>query len=327
MANIKITVLGAGAWGCGISTVLAHNDYEVALFTNEEWITKEIRENKISPFLPNIKLSDRITPYTSLIEAAEDADFIFVVVPSKVILQVLENVRNVINKKTILVIASKGIDDENHMLSSEICEKILPNNPYAILAGPNFAVEVAQQKPTVTTIASKDKEVCDKVTRLMKNNYFKLVASNDVITTQITSAIKNIMAIGCGITDGLELGKNAQSALLMKGIEEIAALSKKLGGETKSLVSPAGFGDIFLTCSSTKSRNNSLGLRIGKGEKAAEILGKEETTYEGASAAKSILTFAKKHSIELPLCQAIHDIIYKDLSADQIKEIIYKSIL
>jgi len=327
MTNHKIAVIGSGAWGCAIASVLANNNHKIALFTNDDAVTKEINNNNISPFLPTITLSKRITAYSDLITTVTNAKFIFIIIPSIVVLEVLQNAKDSIAKDAILIICSKGIEDHSCKLFSQICEEVLPNNQYGILSGPNFAVEVAMKLPTVTTIAAKDKNVATQIIDLLENNYFKPTAIGDVITVQIIGTVKNILAIGCGIIDGLELGKNAQSALLVKGIDEIISLAEKLGGKAQTLISAAGFGDIFLTCSSTKSRNNSFGLLIGKGQKAQDILNNSNTTYEGVSSAKSVITLANKNNVKLPLCQAIYDILYKDTAISDVKEIIYKAIL
>ena len=203
----------------------------------------------------------------------------------------------------------------------------MPNNPYAILSGPNFAGEVADGLPSTTTIASKNKKAGQQICEILQNSEFLPVISNDVISTQIFGAIKNIFAIGCGMIDGLQLGENLRAALIVKGVMEAKLIIEKLGGKAvENFISPAGLGDLFLTCSSKKSRNNSLGFAIGSGEKVKDILAKG-TTLEGFNASELIIKFANKHQVTLPLCETINKVLHSDFSAEEIKSIISKSVL
>jgi glycerol-3-phosphate dehydrogenase (NAD(P)+) len=286
-SNKKVAIIGSGAWGCSIADLIAKNGFDVFLYVRDKL---------------NHKISKKVTITTDFSGSIEDANFIFI------------------------VICSKGIETKTSKLFSQIIEKKLTNN-YAIFSGPNFASEVALEIPTITTIASKKKAVANHVCQLLKNDYFLPITSNDVITTEISGAIKNIIAIGCGIIDGVGFGDNTKAALVVNGSLEINALSKKIGGKTENILSPAGFGDLFLTCSSTKSRNYSLGLQIGKGIDAKKILSDKKKTYEGVAAAKSMISLAKKYKINLTACSAINKILSSDLNLKEIKQIIHQSII
>lgn len=312
----KITIIGAGAWGCAIANLIGKNGYPVTLFSkNQDSIALK-------------KISQKKVAYCFDFKAAvTGADFLFVVVPSKVVSETLYKIsQEKIVSKAIIVICSKGIADKDLKLFSQISEELLPQNNYAILSGPNFAEEVNQGLPTVTTIACKQESVATGVIKLLQNDHFLAITSHDVISAQIFGAVKNILAIGCGIIDGLKLGENAKAALILKGVTEMGLLIKKLGGEF-NFVSAAGLGDLFLTCSSSKSRNNSLGVAIGAGKKVKEILKENHKVYEGFDAAKAIVEFALKHQIDLPLCRSINQILQQDLTKEEIKEIIFKTIL
>lgn len=323
----KISIIGAGAWGCGIAQLIAGNGNLVSIFTNDSKITNQVNQHSC-PALPGIILSNHITANDDLKLVISNADFLFIVVPSKVILSVLDNlIKNDISSQTVLVLCSKGIDSKNLQLFSQAIEKLLPQNNYAILSGPNFALQVAKGLPSITTIASNQAQITEKVINLLKNKHFLATASNDVIGTQIFGAVKNILAIGCGIVDGLELGENAKAALIVNGTKEMNLLVDKLGGKSSNFVSPAGLGDLFLTCSSTTSRNNKLGVSIGNGKKISDILNDPSKVYEGFEAAQAIVDLTKKYQIKLPLYETINEILKSDLEKEDIKSIISNAIL
>ncbi|MFT6106293.1 MAG: glycerol-3-phosphate dehydrogenase (NAD(P)+) [Rickettsiales bacterium] len=313
----KIAVIGSGVWGLAISRLLARNENQVNVLSQFEDEADTI--NKDYP---------QLLASTNFESTIKDCSFIFIVVPSNAVLSVLKTLsQNHISLETRLIICTKGIDSEGLRLFSDCIEYELPKVNYAILAGPNFAGEVAESLPTTTTIASKDRKTAIKFSSLLENENFLPVISDDIVSAQIFGSIKNILAIGCGIIDGMNLGENAKAALVLKGILEAESLINKLGGNTKeSFISPCGLGDLFLTCSSKKSRNNTLGTLIGKGKKIEDILA-SKITYEGFNASESMIKFAKKHQTTLPLCQQINHILQSNFSIQEIKSIISKAVL
>ncbi len=317
----KVAVIGSGAWGLAIAGLLARNGQVVMALSQYEVEAKEINKKYGQLAFP-------ILASTNFKLVVEDSDFVFVVVPSDAVLSVLKSlVKEKISTKVKIIICSKGIDSKGLQLFSDCIKQELPNNNYAVLAGPNFAGEVAESLPTTTTIASPDKKSALEIVNLLKNDNFLPVISSDVVSTQIFGSIKNILAIGCGIIDGLKLGENAKAALIIEGILEASLLVKKLGGKPQeSFISPCGLGDLFLTCSSKKSRNNSLGFLIGSGKKIEEILS-NGTTFEGFKASESMIKFAKKHQIALPLCEKINQILHGNFNIREIKNIISNAIL
>jgi glycerol-3-phosphate dehydrogenase (NAD(P)+) len=315
--SAKVAVIGSGVWGLAISLLLARNGNLVNVLSQFEDEAKTINKNH-----PELVAS---TDFKSTIK---DCAFIFIVVPSNAVLSVLKTLaKEKISSQIKLTICTKGIDSKGLNLFSECTQNELPKNNYAILAGPNFAGEVADAMPTITTIASKNKKTALEVCGLLKNENFLPVPSSDIISAQIFGSIKNILAIGCGIVEGLNLGENSKAALVLKGALEAQILIKNLGGKPKeNFVSPCGLGDLFLTCSSEKSRNNSLGVLIGKGKKVKEILS-SKITYEGFNASESMIEFAKKHKTALPLCEKINHILHGDFSAKEIRSILSKAVL
>ncbi len=317
----KITILGSGVWGLAIAGLLAKNGQLVTTFSK-----RKVKAEKINQTYS--KLVSHIVSSSKFKSAIKDSAFIFIAVPSNAVLSVLKNLaRENINSDVVIIICSKGIDSKGLQLFSDCAAQELPKNNFAIMSGPNFASEVSESLPTTTTIASGNKKIALKIVNLLKNDNFLPIISNDIVSAQIFGSIKNIFAIGCGIIDGLKLGENAKAALVLKGILEAELLIKKLGGNSKkSFISPCGLGDLFLTCSSKKSRNNSLGILIGKGVKVTEILS-SGITYEGFNASSSIIKFAKKHHITLPLCEKINQILHQDFTSKELKSLISNAIL
>ena len=318
--NSKVMVIGSGTWGTALANHLAINNCEVYLNSIEKDVVNEINQkNSNSKYFPNLKLHKNIK---AGIDFIIDVDFLFIVVPSNVARNIFEKISITNFKKTCgFVICSKGFEDKTLSLLSDAFERITKNKNYLVLSGPNFAVEVAREVPSVTTIASKNKKIAQKVIKVLNNENFKALYFNDPRTAEICGIVKNILAIGCGIIDGLELGVNTKSALLVKGIAEIQALCKKIKASS-DVANPAGFGDIFLTCSSTKSRNHSLGMLVALGKEPEKNI-----TYEGMNSAKIIVEFAKKYKLKLDLCEAISKIIVGKFSQNEIKSRLIKAIL
>lgn len=315
----KITVIGAGAWGLSIASLIAENKHLVCIYERSILAAAKVNKYLISKKVPAIATTD-------FKSSVADAEFIFIVVPSDAVLSVFKLLlKEKIPQKTKVVICSKGLESQGLKLFSQSFEEHFPKNKLVVLSGPNFAGEVRDRLPTITSLASKDSKTSKEVAQILKNNHFSCVLSDDVVLAQIFGAIKNIFAIGCGIIDGLKLGENAKAALITKGSIEAAALASKLGGNPENFISPFGLGDLFLTCSSKKSRNNSLGVLIGSGKKIKEIVNSGQT-FEGFKAADLMIKFAKKQKLELPICSSINQILQGNYNSKKIKEIIFKAI-
>lgn len=328
----KILVIGAGAWGTALANLMASNHNQVFLSANKQEIIDEINQRfSNKKFLPKVKLSPGIKAVSGFADEIQVVDLVFIVTPSSSSTKVFQELAKLKFKKTCgFVICSKGVDHSSLNLLSQAFGEITKNNNYAVLSGPNFAIEVARKVPTITTIASKNKKLADLVMKVLNNHHFQAKYSNDPHGAEICGIVKNIIAIGCGIVDGLGLGVNAKAALVIKGIEEMQLLSKKFKS-SPDFANAAGFGDIFLTCSSSKSRNNRLGSMIANGKSYAKI--REESkkngykTFEGATSAKAIAAIASKLKLQLALCQAINEILSKKFSTSQITKKIIKAIL
>ncbi len=324
----KIIVIGAGAWGTAIANLLAQNSNEVLLSANRLETINEINDhNSNGRFLPQVKLHKNLQAIGNFVDEIKSADLVFIVTPSLSASDVFAQIKAANPKKKCgFVICSKGFEHKSLMLLSDAFEKHTGIKNYAVFSGPNFALEVANQEPTVTTIASRNKKLAKEVIAALSNDNFQAQYFKDPRTAEICGVMKNIIAIGCGIVDGLGLGVNAKSAVVMKGISEIQALCKKMKA-SDDINHAAGFGDIFLTCSSAKSRNNSLGVMLAKGKSYAQIAKETGQTYEGNFSAEAVCMVAKKLKLQLDLCEEINQILTRKHTPNKIRSIISKSIL
>jgi glycerol-3-phosphate dehydrogenase (NAD(P)+) len=324
----KIIVIGAGAWGTAIANLIAKNSHAVILSANRPEIIVEInRQSTNQKFLPKVKLSKKITAIGDFSTEIKSADLVFIVTPSASATAVFQKIAQAkIKKNCQFIICSKGFEAQSLMLLSEAFEKTTGSKNYATLSGPNFALEVANQVPSITTIAAKNKKLAQTIIAVLSNENFQAQYFNDPRTAEICGIVKNIIAIGCGIVDALDLGVNAKAALVVKGISEIQIICRKFKAST-DISNAAGFGDIFLTCSSNKSRNNWLGSQLASGKTYATILKESGKTFEGAASAQVLAKIAKKLKLKLDLCANINDILASKHSATQIKTLISKSIL
>ena len=311
-----ILVLGAGAWGTSIANLLAENcNKKVFLWAFEKKVSNSINKNQINTqFLPKIKLNKNIVAVSNF--RGISPTYIFIVVPSQFVFSITKNYADSISKKNkekiSIVICSKGFDLKRRLLLSDVLRPIFSLKKIAVLSGPSFANLVAKRKPTAVTLASKNSNLSKKVRDLLINKEFRVYISNDIIGVQINGAIKNILAIAAGITDGLGYGENARAAIICRGINEIEKVSLAFGGKKQTTLSMSGIGDIFLTCSSASSRNYAFGFMIGKGEDKNNILKKNNNVTEGLENAKSLFLIKKKYNLDTPILDSVYKILVKD---------------
>jgi len=314
--KIKIGVLGAGAWGTTIALLLSKKN-NVLLWANEKKVVQEINlKHKNDIFLKGFKLNKKIKATNNLNDFTK-IDFLFVVVPTQYISKTLKKLKDTLNKRCMIINASKGIEISSLSLISEIINNHFPKNPISILSGPNFAKEIASGKPTASLIASKSISDSKKISKLISSSHFRPYLSNDIVGAQICGAMKNVYAIGCGIITGKKFGDNAVASIISRSFAEISLVCKKLGGKPETLMGLSGLGDLFLTCSSDKSRNFSLGLKIASGKKTSTLLKSKKTVAEGAHTVKAIHKLSKKLKIDLPINNEIYKILYLNKDIDK----------
>jgi glycerol-3-phosphate dehydrogenase (NAD(P)+) len=307
-----IGILGAGAWGTAIAKLLSDKNSNVLLWAKETQVKKVIEKNRINKiYLDKIKLNKSLK-ITNHLEDLSELDILFIVVPTQYIQATLKPLKKIIKKNCILVNCAKGIDIKSTSLISEVINKILPSNKLAIMSGPNFALEIALGKPTASLIATQKLSDAKFIANLISSKTFRPYLSNDIIGAQICGAMKNIYAIGCGIIVGKNFGENAVASVISRSFAEIKSVGKKLGAQPETLSGLSGLGDLFLTCSSKKSRNFSLGFDLAKGKKLENILRSKKTIAEGAYTVRAIKKLGVKLKLSLPLNDAIYKILYQN---------------
>jgi glycerol-3-phosphate dehydrogenase (NAD(P)+) len=314
----KIGVVGAGSWGTALAHLIANKGFHVSHWAFEQEVVDQIqnhRENQF--FLPGFTLSDNITASNDLQSIVSDKDLVLVVVPSHVMRETTQKMVGHLSEKTIVVSASKGIENKTHLTMSGVIKEIfdgIPDQRLAVISGPSFAKEVAQGLPTVVTVASKDLATAGLVQQIFATPYFRVYSSEDMLGVELGGSIKNVIAIAAGVVDGLGLGLNTRAALITRGMTEIRRLGVKLGANPRTFTGLAGFGDLVLTCTGTLSRNHTVGKKIGEGQKLKEILAEMRMVAEGVKTAKSVYNLSRKIGIDMPISQEMYRILYEDLS-------------
>jgi glycerol-3-phosphate dehydrogenase (NAD(P)+) len=315
---VKIGVIGAGAWGTALANLLAGKGYEVALWAFEKEVCSDIlesRENKV--FLPGVQLSEKLTPSNDLNQVASGTDMLLLAVPSHVFRSVAVRVVHHPTEKSLLVSAAKGIENETHLTMSGILQQLLPprlHGQIAVLSGPSFAKEVAKRIPTAVTVAAHVPQVAQQVQATFATPYFRVYTSYDVVGAELGGALKNVMAIAAGISDGLGLGYNTRAALITRGIAEIRRLATRLGAHPQTFMGLAGIGDLVLTCTGKLSRNWTVGYRLGQGMKLEAILSETRTVAEGVRTTKSVYNLSRMIGVEMPIAEQIYRMLYEELN-------------
>lgn len=317
--NKEIGVIGAGSWGTTLADMLAKKGHRVTLWAYEKELVSEMRANREnSLYLPGFKLSENLNSTGSLAEAVKDKDLLLFVVPSQVLRPVLLEAVPHIAQNALIVSASKGIEVESLKLVSQVYEESLSGELYrkfAVLSGPSFAREVAQEMPTAVVAAAADPLVAKRVQDIFNCRFFRVYTNSDVIGVELGGAVKNVIAIAAGISDGLGFGCNTRAALITRGLAEMSRLGQALGARAETFAGLAGMGDLVLTCTGDLSRNRSVGMQLGQGRTLSEILADMRMVAEGVKTTESTCLLAWKLGIEMPIAFKVNEILYNDRPA------------
>lgn len=324
--KMKVCVLGCGAYGSALSIILNENKNEVVMWTAFEEEAKDLSSSRVPKKLPSAYLDEKITITNDLRVACDGASFVLVAVPTAFVSSTLEKAKDFIGDKPT-VIASKGIEQDSCLFVSDIVSKVLNTDNIAVISGPSFAVDVATLVPVGLSLACLDKDITDMVLKAFSNDHFKLRVSTDIIGVEICGAIKNVIAIASGILDGMGMPESTSAMFITESIHDIKALIKGLGGDGDTILSFAGFGDLLLTATSSKSRNYSFGHLIGSGASKEEIDNYiASTTIEGLYTLKSIHQLIEGKNVSMPIIDLIDGIIYGEKEPkDLIKFLIEKA--
>ncbi len=310
------SVLGAGSWGTTLSLALARNDQVVHLWGhNPEQMQSMQLTRKNRRYLPGIKLPDSIIIFSDLTEAVKELDDLLIVVPSHAFRDILNQLKSIVSPAVRIAWATKGLDPQTGgLLSDTVTEIFGANTAQALLSGPSFAKEVARALPTAVSLASNNHLFAQDLKQAFHSASFRVYENNDLIGMQLCGTVKNVLAIATGIADGLELGANARSALITRGLAEMSRLCVALGGQAATVLSLAGVGDLVLTCTDNQSRNRRLGLALAAGKSAVDAIASIAQVVEGYANTEQVNQLAQALQIEMPICQQIYKVLYRAMS-------------
>ncbi|MFH1258566.1 MAG: NAD(P)H-dependent glycerol-3-phosphate dehydrogenase [Elusimicrobiota bacterium] len=310
----KIAVLGAGSWGAAIAAHLSRNGHDLSLWEFDSQQAELLKENRVLSLLPTFTIPAQIKITSQLEEAVDGREIIIFAVPSHFIRSTAQAAIKANFNPQIVISAAKGIENETMFRMSEVLEEELGINfkdKIVVLSGPSHAEEVFRQIPTAVVSASSNPKAALKAQEIFTNDFFRVYTNPDVVGVETGAALKNVIAIGCGICDGLGLGDNSKAALVTRGLQELVRLGLKMGAQEKTFFGLAGVGDLIVTCFSRHSRNRLLGEKIGQGKTLAEALGEMTMVAEGVKTAKAIHSLSKKYQLDLPISDEVYKILYE----------------
>lgn len=317
----KIAVLGAGSWGTALSIVLADNKHEVYLWSHRKEQAEAINQTNRNEEYLAVDLPKNITATNSIKDALAKAEAVVIVVPSSAIRETIQKINPYLDKK-LIVHATKGIEPGSSKRISEVIKEELnrSESDIVVLSGPSHAEEVALRHPTTVTVASDKINLAEKAQSLFFNDNFRVYTSNDVIGVELGGSLKNIIALGAGISDGLGFGDNAKAALITRGLAEITRLGASLGANPLSFLGLSGVGDLIVTSTSVHSRNWRAGNLIGKGHSLEKTLEEMGMVVEGVRTTKAAYIFAEEQGVEMPITEGIYAILYEGKEAKDVVE-------
>ncbi|SIS37112.1 NAD(P)H-dependent glycerol-3-phosphate dehydrogenase [Salimicrobium flavidum] len=320
----KITVLGAGSWGTALAMVLADNSHEVRLWAHRREHAekmKETRENE--KYLQDVRLPDNIHITDNLEESIDGVEYLLLAVPTKAVRDVCQSLKAHLDQPVTIIHAAKGIEPRTYKRVSEIIKEELPEEKYksiVVLSGPSHAEEVAMRQPTTVTVSSEKLEAAEEVQELFINKQFRVYTSPDLVGVELGGSLKNIIALGAGISDGLGYGDNAKAALITRGLAEVARLGTSMGANPLTFSGLAGIGDLIVTCTSTHSRNWRAGYKLGKGEDLQKVLDDMGMVVEGVRTTEAAFQMAEEQEIDMPITSGIYHILFEEANPREVVE-------
>lgn len=310
----KVSIIGAGSWGTANAISLAKKDVEVKLWVREEEILNTIesaREN--TTYLPGVIIPKNVKPSNDLEYCCKDSEIIVIGTPSHIVRDITSKIAPYINKDQTIVNLAKGIENDTLLRMSQVIEEFLPQNNIVVLSGPSHAEEVARDIPTTVVVSSKSRKSAEFVQDTFMTPKFRVYTNPDLIGVELGGALKNIIALGAGVIDGLGYGDNTKAAIMTRGIVEISRLGYALGARINTFAGLAGIGDLIVTCTSMHSRNRRAGIAIGQGKSLEEVVGSSKMVVEGVRTTKSAYELAKKQSVEMPITEEIYNVLYNGI--------------
>lgn len=320
MKDTQVTVLGAGSYGTALALCFARKGKPICLWGRDAEqvnVMADARENK--RYLPGIELPEALKVTSNLAEAVEDARNIVVVVPSGGFAEVLREIKSLLRSDARIAWATKGLEPGTGRLLFEVAQEILGHDhALAVLSGPTFAMEMAKGLPTAISMSSTDADFVQELSDLLHcDRSFRVYTNDDFIGVQLGGVVKNVIAIGAGMADGIGFGANARTALITRGLAELTRLGLKLGAKPETFTGMAGLGDLILTCTDNQSRNRRFGLALGKGKSVDEAMKSIGQAVEGYRNTKEVVMLARRNDVEMPICEQIYDVLYGETTPQQ----------
>ncbi len=324
---MTLAILGGGSWGTALAIILAPRFERVRLWVHEQDLAARMQashENDV--YLPGFTLLPPVEIKTSLVDSLEGAEIVLGVMPSHFARRVYTEALPYLKGEMTFVSATKGIEQGTLLRMSEVLREVI-SAPVAVLSGPTFAREIARGEPAAVVVASEDLAVAERVQAAFSGPTFRLYTNSDPVGVEIGAALKNVIAIGAGVCQGLGLGNNTMAALITRGLAEITRLAVAMGGQPKTLAGLAGLGDLVLTCSGELSRNRRVGVELAKGRSLPEIVAMSPMIAEGVETCAAAVALGKKFGVDLPIIQQMHAVLYAGKSPkDALRDLLERSL-
>lgn len=312
----KVTFLGGGSFGTALSIMLAKNGYDINIWDRDKNVIEDINIKKENfKYLPKIIIPHNVKAFTNLEEAIEGSAFIVLAVPSHVVRSLSRQISSMVNEKQIVVSIAKGIEEDSLKRISQVIEEEIPQSPVVILSGPSHAEEVALDIPTLVVVTSKDMKSAEKVQDVFMTNKFRVYTNEDLIGVEVAGAVKNIIALAAGVSDGIGYGDNTKAALMTRGMSEIIRIGTKLGGKSETFSGLTGIGDLIVTCTSMHSRNRRAGILIGQGVSVEEAIAQIGMVVEGIKACNAFYKLKEKLDVSMPITDMLHKVLFEGKDA------------
>lgn len=319
----KIAVIGAGSFGTSLAMLLVGKGHEVSIWGRKKSQMALMRDTHENPhYLPGIKLPEELIIVDDMEDALKDANIVLFSVPAQQFRSVLEDAKQYLNGDEIIVNVAKGIEKGTLLRLSEVASEVVPGAKYVTLSGPSHAEEVAKALPTTVAVASKDVEISKFIQDVFNTDRFRVYTNDDIAGVELGGSLKNIIALGAGISDGMGFGDNAKAAMMTRGITEMSRLGIAMGAKPETFSGLTGLGDLIVTCTSMHSRNRRCGIMIGQGKKVSDAKEEIGMVVEGLSTAEAAGALAKKYGIEMPITECICLMIEGKINAIDAVEIL-----
>lgn len=309
-----VSVIGAGSWGTASAILLGEKGYDIKIWDRKEATLDEINSSRQNNrYLPNINIPQTVAGVNDIHDAVKDADIVVLAIPTDAVRDICLKLKDSIKDNQIFVSLTKGIENGTYKRVSQIIEEYFPNNHVAVISGPSHAEEVSRNIPTAVVCASLDRKTAEFIQDIFTTPNFRVYTNSDIIGVEIGGAVKNIIAIGAGISDGLGFGDNTKAGILTRGITEIARLGEALGADPRTFSGLSGIGDLIVTCTSMHSRNRRAGILIGQGNTVEEATKKVNMVVEGIRTSKAAYELSNRIGVDMPITSEIYRILYEKL--------------